>query len=113
VVDALVALAGAPAEDTLVVNVQGEQPFLDPRVIDAMATEFGRRAPLPEVLTPVYRIGAEKVHNPNVVKTLVATVDLAPSGGPYGQGDAAGQLEPTSSKEEWVEPRPVAPTITI
>lgn len=73
VVDALVALAGAPAEDTLVVNVQGDQPFLDPSVIDAMATEFGRRAPLPEVLTPVYRIGAEKVHNPNVVKTLVAS----------------------------------------
>ena len=26
----------------------------------------------PAVLTPVYRMGAEKVHNPNVVKTLLA-----------------------------------------
>jgi 3-deoxy-manno-octulosonate cytidylyltransferase (CMP-KDO synthetase) len=73
VVDALVALAGAPAEQTLVVNVQGDQPFLDPGVIDAMAAEFTRQAPLPEVLTPVYRMGAEKVHNPNVVKTLLAS----------------------------------------
>jgi len=73
VVDALVALAGAPAEETLVVNVQGDQPFLDPGVIDAMAIEFARRALLPEVLTPVYRMGSEKVHNPNVVKTLVAS----------------------------------------
>jgi 3-deoxy-manno-octulosonate cytidylyltransferase (CMP-KDO synthetase) len=72
VVDALVELAGASAANTLVVNVQGDQPFLDPGVIDAMAAEFARRTPRPEVLTPVYRMGAEKVHNPNVVKTLVA-----------------------------------------
>ena len=37
-----------------------------------MAAEFMRRAPTPEVLTPVYRISSEKVHNPNVVKTLLA-----------------------------------------
>ncbi|MEA5423633.1 3-deoxy-manno-octulosonate cytidylyltransferase [Synechococcus sp. CCY9201] len=60
------------AETTLVINVQGDQPFLDPAVIDAMAAEFGRRRPLPEVLTPVYRLSAAKVHNPNVVKTLLA-----------------------------------------
>jgi 3-deoxy-manno-octulosonate cytidylyltransferase (CMP-KDO synthetase) len=52
--------------------VQGDQPFLDPAVIDAMTAEFGRRTPLPEVLTPIYRMGADKVHNPNVVKTLVS-----------------------------------------
>jgi 3-deoxy-manno-octulosonate cytidylyltransferase (CMP-KDO synthetase) len=57
----------------LVVNVQGDQPFLDPGVIDAMAGEFARRSPRPEVLTPIYRMGAGKVHNPNVVKTLVAS----------------------------------------
>lgn len=73
VVEALVALAGGAAADTLVVNVQGDQPFLDPAVIDAMAAEFGRRTPRPEVLTPVYRMGPDKVHNPNVVKTLVAS----------------------------------------
>jgi 3-deoxy-manno-octulosonate cytidylyltransferase (CMP-KDO synthetase) len=38
-----------------------------------MAAEFERPGPLPQVLTPVYRMGPEKVHNPNVVKTLVAS----------------------------------------
>lgn len=73
VTDQLVARAGGgdPAH-TLIINVQGDQPFIDPAVIDAMATEFARRSPTPEVLTPVYRMGAEKVHNPNVVKTLLA-----------------------------------------
>lgn len=72
VVEELVALAGGPASHTVVTNVQGDQPFIDPGVIDAMAAAFEGRDPLPEVLTPVYRMGAEKVHNPNVVKTLVA-----------------------------------------
>lgn len=57
---------------TLIINVQGDQPFIDPAVIDAMAAEFNRRSPTPEVLTPVYRLSAEKVHNPNVDKTLLA-----------------------------------------
>ncbi|MFM7731895.1 MAG: 3-deoxy-manno-octulosonate cytidylyltransferase [Cyanobium sp.] len=73
VVEALVALGGVSPASTLVVNVQGDQPFLDPGVIDQMAAEFERRTPRPEVLTPIYRMGAEKVHNPNVVKTLVAS----------------------------------------
>jgi len=37
-----------------------------------MAAEFSRRHPIPEVLTPVYAMAAGKVHNPNVVKTLLA-----------------------------------------
>ena len=75
VVEAIVALAGGAAdrlEDTVILNVQGDQPFIDPAAIDAMAAEFERRLPVPEVLTPVYRMGADKVHNPNVVKTLVS-----------------------------------------
>jgi len=73
VAEQLVARAGSsdPAR-TLIINVQGDQPFIDPSVIDAMAAEFSRRQPTPEVLTPVYQMGAEKVHNPNVVKTLLA-----------------------------------------
>jgi 3-deoxy-manno-octulosonate cytidylyltransferase (CMP-KDO synthetase) len=70
--EALVQQAGAEAHRTLIINVQGDQPFIDPDVIDAMAAEFTRRQPTPEVLTPVYRMGADKVHNPNVVKTLLA-----------------------------------------
>jgi len=72
VVEEMVALSGAPLQRTVVLNVQGDQPFIDPGVIDAMAAEFERRGGQAEVLTPVYRMGADKVHNPNVVKTLVS-----------------------------------------
>ena len=68
----LVARGGGSADGTLIINVQGDQPFIDPAVIDAMTAEFQRRTPTPEVLTPVYRMGAATVHNPNVVKTLLA-----------------------------------------
>ena len=54
------------------INVQGDQPFIDPAVIEAMVAEFQRRDPLPEVVTPVYGLRPDTVHNPNVVKTLLA-----------------------------------------
>jgi 3-deoxy-manno-octulosonate cytidylyltransferase (CMP-KDO synthetase) len=72
VADQLLARVGGSATNTLIINVQGDQPFIEPEVIDAMASEFSQRSPTPDVLTPVYRMGSEKVHNPNVVKTLVA-----------------------------------------
>jgi len=73
VADQLLARGGSCEPNrTLIINVQGDQPFIDPAVIDAMAAEFNRRSPTPEVLTPVYRLSSEKVHNPNVVKTLIA-----------------------------------------
>ena len=76
VADALMALAWGDAtpapEQTAVINVQGDQPFIDPQVIDAMAAEFRRLDPVPAVVTPVYGLKPETVHNPNVVKTLLA-----------------------------------------
>ena len=60
------------AEETAVINVQGDQPFIDPAVIDAMVEEFRRQDPVPAVVTPVYGLKPESVHNPNVVKTLLA-----------------------------------------
>ena len=62
----------AVAEQTAVINVQGDQPFIDPAVIEAMVAEFQRRDPLPEVVTPVYGLSPDTVHNSNVVKTLLA-----------------------------------------
>jgi 3-deoxy-manno-octulosonate cytidylyltransferase (CMP-KDO synthetase) len=62
---------GGALTETVILNVQGDQPFIDPAVIDAMADEYERRHPTPEVLTPIYRMGAQTLHNPNVVKTLV------------------------------------------
>ena len=76
VADALMALAWGDttpvAEQTAVINVQGDQPFIDPHVIDAMAAEFRRLDPVPSVVTPVYGLKPETVHNPNVVKTLLS-----------------------------------------
>ena len=76
VADQLMALAW-PGEtpvavETAVINVQGDQPFIDPTVIEAMVAEFKRRDPVPAVVTPVYGLKPETVHNPNVVKTLLA-----------------------------------------
>ena len=76
VADALMALgwgdATPVAEQTAVINVQGDQPFIDPAVIESMVAEFQRRDPVPAVVTPVYGLKPETVHNPNVVKTLLA-----------------------------------------
>ena len=76
VADALMALAWDESpvvpEQTAIINVQGDQPFIDPGVIDAMVSEFRRRDPVPAVVTPVYGLKPETVHNPNVVKTLLA-----------------------------------------
>ena len=85
VADQLVALAWGEKTDawdhaqrqqrlrsTAVINVQGDQPFLDSTVVTQMVTEFGKCDPVPAVVTPVYRLTAATIHNPAVVKTLLA-----------------------------------------
>ncbi len=69
VVTELVAAAGGSSSDTLVINVQGDQPLLDPGIIEAMVAQFGALQ-RPPVLTPVYPLSADKIHDPNVVKVL-------------------------------------------
>lgn len=72
VVEKIVALSGVPATETLILNVQADHPFVDPATIDALCTEFHRRGPATEVLTPIFRIGNAGINDPNVVKALVA-----------------------------------------
>ena len=57
---------------TAVINVQGDQPFLDPAVVTAMVTAFCCDGSVPAVVTPVYRLKPDSIHNPAVVKTLLA-----------------------------------------
>ena len=66
------ATRGQRLVSTAVINVQADQPFLEPDVVTAMVAEFGRRDPAPAVVTPVYRLQPETIHNPAVVKTLLA-----------------------------------------
>ena len=85
VADPLVALAWGESADgwesgvrarrlasTAVINVQGDQPFLEPDVVTAMVEVFSRRDPVPAVVTPVYRLQPDTINNPAVVKTLLA-----------------------------------------
>ena len=71
VVEELVAAAGGLPTETLVINVQGDQPLLDPGIIQAMVAQFVALE-RPPVLTPVYPLAADKLHDPNVVKVLRA-----------------------------------------
>jgi len=55
----------------VVINVQGDQPFVDPAVIESMCQVFRQRTPTPAVVTPVYPLPAEKIDNPDAVKVVV------------------------------------------
>ena len=60
-----------PLKDTLIINVQGDQPFLDPNIITKLAEIFINSQDRPEVITPIYPMSKKNIHNPNVVKTLI------------------------------------------
>ena len=61
----------------VVINVQGDQPFVDPKVIESMCDVFRTRRPSPSVVTPVYRLPLEKLDNPDAVKVVVAANQTA------------------------------------
>ncbi|MFQ6538630.1 3-deoxy-manno-octulosonate cytidylyltransferase [Aphanothece stagnina] len=71
VIPTLLAAGGGAAEHTLVINAQGDQPLLDPAIIEAMVERFAALG-RPAVLTPVHPLPAAKLHDPNVVKVLRA-----------------------------------------
>ena len=58
-------------ENTLVINVQGDQPFIDPNIIEKIANNFFQNKNF-DVVTPIYKLKKENIHNPNVVKVLVS-----------------------------------------
>ena len=58
-------------KNTLIINVQGDQPFLNPRVIEEMCSFFYSFSQLPSIVTPIYKLQKESIHNPSVVKVLV------------------------------------------
>ena len=58
-------------KQTLIINVQGDQPFLDPKVIKKMINVCFNEEKIPDVLTPIYKLNKNEIHNPAVVKTLI------------------------------------------
>ena len=61
----------AKLKQTLIINVQADQPFLDPNVLKDMYMFFLSQKETPEVVTPIYKLNKEEIHNTSVVKTLL------------------------------------------
>ena len=58
-------------KNTLVVNIQGDQPFLDPILLKEMINFCFKKKNIPLLTTPIYKLDHKEIHNPNVVKTLL------------------------------------------
>ena len=56
-------------KETLIINVQGDQPFVDPKVIEKIHNSFCKNMSM-QMITPIYKLGKEKIHSPNTVKVL-------------------------------------------
>ena len=67
-----VALLGL-ADDAIVVNVQGDEPLIDPALVRKVAAELALR-PKASIATAVHRLeSAEAFFDPNVVKVVIDT----------------------------------------
>tara|TARA_B100000212_G_scaffold207834_1_gene156880 strand:+ start:3143 stop:3955 length:813 start_codon:yes stop_codon:yes gene_type:complete len=58
-------------KNTLIINVQGDQPFLDSRILQEMIDFCFKNKTIPALTTPIYKLDNKSIHNPNVVKTLL------------------------------------------
>ena len=65
--------SGNNLNETLIINVQGDQPFINPKIIDQMVLFSKKQTIIPEVVTPIYKIKGQDLHNPNLVKTLITS----------------------------------------
>ena len=64
-----VAAALALHDDAVIVNVQGDEPLIDPALIDACAARVSAAAPMATAAHPIHRV--DDVFNPNVVKVVL------------------------------------------
>ena len=59
-------------KETGIINIQGDQPFVDPEVITKLINIFINEEEPPDVITPIYKLNADNIHDPSVVKTLIS-----------------------------------------
>lgn len=64
-----VAAAIGLADDMVVVNVQGDEPLIDPQLIAATAAQITRDVPMATAAHPIHDMA--EVFNPNVVKVVL------------------------------------------
>ncbi|RKZ39521.1 MAG: 3-deoxy-manno-octulosonate cytidylyltransferase [Gammaproteobacteria bacterium] len=57
-------------EGDIIINVQGDQPLIEPELINQVIDVFEKVEPLPDIVTPVCSILDEKIFNPNLVKVI-------------------------------------------
>ena len=55
----------------LIVNVQGDQPFIEKKVIEEMIDFFNNNKGKNQVITPTYKLKKDAIFNPNVVKLVL------------------------------------------
>jgi 3-deoxy-manno-octulosonate cytidylyltransferase (CMP-KDO synthetase) len=55
-------------EADIIVNVQGDQPLIDPDFINQLIEIFEKTTPLPDIVTPVCAINDDKIFDPHLVK---------------------------------------------
>lgn len=68
--DRVAEAVGSVSAD-IIVNVQGDEPFIDPSLIDALVTAL-RQDPVPVMATVIKSIASkEDFYNPNIVKVVI------------------------------------------
>jgi len=67
---------GYPSENTVIVNIQGDEPFIKPEQIQELTGCFSRSDI--EIATLIKKINSQEVlHNPNVVKVVISNENKA------------------------------------
>ena len=64
-------------KNTLIINIQGDQPFIDPLLLKKMVDFCLKKKNIPLLTTPIYKLEPKDIHNPNVVKTLLNKTNQA------------------------------------
>ena len=60
-------------QKTVVLNVQADQPFISPGLINDIYNEFKNSNLKHDILTPVYLLRDKDIHDPNLVKVVLAS----------------------------------------